>query len=729
MKQRGSLVFVSTTSTTTTTSLRSSSPHPSSTRPRLTFPDMYPRPDFERTGLRWQSLNGDWDFLFDDEDVGQKDRWFDLGLPAYVDLTGIGASNDSQFSESESITRKITDGTQSAIEGNFKSQKSAVTRNSLQTIKVPFVFQSPASGLNERGVHEVMWYQREITPPISEDEIKSGDRLLLRFGAVDYDAKVWVAGQYVGGHRGGHVPFDLDITDAVASSDANAPVPIIVRVYDSAYDLTQPRGKQYWGAKPESIFYTPSGGIWQNVWLETVTSSRIADSSNGTVIRSNDIDSGKLHASIAVAGRKAGFPYHVEIEASLAGVPVSKSEALKLPREKDNVEGTLSLRLSGEQISKLPETLTSSAPLDDARAWKDGVALWSPEFPSLYDLTIRLFDDSGETKLIDEVKTTTGMRSLDWTSGNGALNLNGRPYFQALCLDQGYWPDTFMTPPSPESLKADIELAKAMGFNGCRKHQKVEDPIFMYWADRLGYLVWGEMANAYQFSAQYVDRFNQEWLESVKRDINHPSIVTWTPVNESWGYTDLQANLEQRNHIRSLYYQTKTLDPSRPINDNCGWQHVLTDLSTFHDYSDSPALAETCSSLAGIFSPKANRPVWLPAIPPHDPGSAHVPGAPIICTEFGGVNIAPAKGAEDKEWGYTTAADPSDLLARIEKLVLAVVEGGHCSGFVWTQLSDIEQETNGLYAFDRTPKLPAAEVRAVMERALGVFYGNSKEVA
>ncbi|KAK8151822.1 family 2 glycoside hydrolase [Phyllosticta citrichinensis] len=680
----------------------------------------YPRPDFERSTLRWKSLNGPWDFLFDDDDAGLTERWQHKGLPAQVEVKGTGSGKPVAASDSESLTYKMVAGTQELLKGNLDIRGAVATKHEKRHIQVPFVFQSPASGINERGDHEVLWYERSIEDIRTPNEKERGDRVLLRFGAVDYDAKVWLGGQYVGGHRGGHVPFDLDISDAL-ESNPSGPVRLTLRVYDSAYDLTQPRGKQYWGAKPESIFYTPSGGIWQSVWLETVPAARIADSSNGTFLHSNDVDSGNLRGQIAVSGRKAGHAYSVELEASLGGFPVSKTSRLDLPKDADFARVELPLRLSQEQRERLPAEFLQRAPLDNERCWNDGVALWSPDFPLLYDLTLRLFDSTSQ--LVDETKTTTGMRSIDWTTGNGALKLNGRPIFQALFLDQGYWPDTFMTPPSSDALKADIEMAKNMGFNGCRKHQKVEDPVFLYWADRLGFLVWGEMANAYQFSHDYIERFNQEWTEAVKRDINHPSIVTWTPVNESWAYPSLHDNVDQRNHIRALYYLTKTLDPTRPINDNCGWQHVLTDLTTFHDYSDAPALAETCASLEGILGPKAGRGLFVEPIPGIDPGSAHKPGAVVMNTEFGGVNIAPAAadGAE-REWGYTTASDPQDLLQRIERLMKAVVQNGQCSGFVYTQLADIEQETNGLLSFDRKEKLPSAQIKAVVDEVLGMFY-------
>ncbi|KAM4062047.1 glycosyl hydrolases family 2, sugar binding domain-containing protein [Hirsutella rhossiliensis] len=677
----------------------------------------YPRPDFERTSLRWQSLDGPWHFLFDDDDVGLTSRWAQTGLPQEVAVQAAGAP--AAQTESESITQRIAAGTQELYKDNALTASAAGVVQRRRTIRVPYVFQCPASGIDDRGVHEVLWYERDIADLRTAEEKQQGRRLVLRFGAVDYAARVWVNGRLVGGHRGGHVPFQLDVTEAVdagASSSASSAHRLTVRVYDSAYDLTQPRGKQYWGAKPESIFYTPSGGIWQSVWLEVVPPASIADSTHGTVLQSNDIESGNLRCHVSVLGRRQGQGCSVEVEAGLGGVVVATSDRKHLSKETDSVDLELSMRLSQDQRSKLPASFVASAPLGDERCWRDGVALWTPEHPLLYDITIRLLDAQGN--VLDEVKSQTGMRSINWSRGDGLWRLNDRPYFQALCLDQGYWPDTFMTPPGPDGAKADIELAKRMGFNGCRKHQKVEDPLFYYWADKLGYLVWAEMANSYQYSPEYIDRFNQEWTESVRLAINHPSVVTWTPVNESWGYPSLKDNAEQRDHVRALYYLTKTLDPTRSINDNCGWEHVCSDLTTFHDYSDGPDLQKNCASLDLILGPKAGRDLFV--------GDAkHLPGAPIMCTEFGGVNIAPAKpegGAADRDWGYTTASDPQDLLARFERLVKAVTEGGHCCAFVYTQLTDIEQEANGLYSFDRKEKLDAAKVKTVIDEALRGFY-------
>ncbi|GAP87339.1 putative glycoside hydrolase family 2 protein [Rosellinia necatrix] len=702
--------------------------------------DAYPRPDFVHANHRWAPINDQWTILFDDEDVGLKESWHLNGVPDKVSVGGSSAPGDA---ETEADRRRIAAFPELVAKG-FEARKGKDHENAKTPIAVPFVFQTPASGLYEKDAHEVMWYERPVSDPRAKAEVVAGDRVLVRFGAVDYDVTLWVSGRLVGKHRGGHVPFDVDITDALtstvkdASDDSKDELRLVLRIQDSPYDLAQPRGKQYWAPQPESIFYTPSSGIWQPVALEVVPATRLGNSSAGTVLKATDIYSGVLDAEVSVLGRRAGHAYSVEIEGSLNGFSIGKKKE-NLPKDKDHASIKLPLALSEDQRKVASQSVTSIAPFDDTDSWHKGLALWSPDHPTLYDLTIRLFDSEG--RVIDEVRTYTGFRHLDWNKGDGTFRLNGKPLFQALCLDQGYWPETGMTPPTPESLKDDIVLAKNMGFNGCRKHQKVEDPVFLYWADKLGYLVWGEMANAYEFSAEYKDRMNQEWTEAVKRDINHPSVIAWTPVNESWGYPSLKDNVEQRDHIRHLYYLTKSLDPTRPVNDNCGWEHVLTDLSTFHDYSDAPALAASCTTLERTLDRDwAGRPLFVGAIADTgDPATRHRPGAPIICTEFAGVNIAAPRrattaGKEEEEelqpqggggdWGYTTATDSGDLVRRIEALVKAVVQGSHCSGFVYTQLTDIEQEVNGVYSFDRKEKIPAAEVKRIFDAAQKSYHDS-----
>ncbi|RDW86948.1 glycoside hydrolase family 2 protein [Aspergillus mulundensis] len=637
--------------------------------------DHYPRPDFTRKGLNWASLNGPWDFLFDDSNSGLSQEWHSTGLPTKTRIT------------------------------------------------VPYAFQTPASGINLQEAHEFIWYEREVQDIRSKSDIEANARLLLRFGAVDYECTIWVDGKQYAAHRGGYVPFDVEITDEFTEQKSNARVTL--RVRDSPTDLTQPRGKQYWGPVPESIFYTPTSGIWQNVWLEVVPAIRIADSSGGTVLQGDDIEGGFLRGVIALTGEKppAGETCSLRIAISFQGTDMAETTI-------DIGEGQLTapfeLNIRSENVSQHRSAFKSLPPWSPYPL-SDGLALWSPEYPNLYDVTMQLINSADEGQVFDEIHTTVGMRKIEWDNGDSTFRLNGKPYFQALCLDQGYWPETGLTPPSHNALKEDIILAKKMGLNGCRKHQKVEDPVFLYWADRLGYLVWGEIGNAYEFSEEYVERFNDEWEQVVKRDRNHPCVVAWTPVNESWGYKNLNDNARERAHIREVYKLTKSLDPTRPVNDNCGWEHVQTDLTTFHDYSDSAELANICNKLdGGILARKLNGEMFVDPIASRDgsvldPGSTFNPSLPVICSEFGGVNIAPAPDAaaagSERDWGYTTAADPNDLLARLEKLFQAVVHGGLICGFVYTQLTDIEQEVNGLYSFDRREKVPADKVRKLMEEA------------
>jgi hypothetical protein len=286
-------------------------------------------------------------------------------------------------------------------------------------------------------------------------------------------------------------------------------------------------------------------------------------------------------------------------------------------------------------------------------------ALWSPEEPNLYELRLELLDDSGP--VLDAVESYFGMRKVE--ARGGEVYLNNKPYYQRLVLDQGYFPAGLLTAPTEEDLRRDVELAKEMGFDGVRKHQKVEDPRWLYWADTLGLLVWGEMANAYQYSPGYVRRITSEWQEVVRRDYNHPCIVAWVPMNESWGVPELATDSTQREHLLAMYHLTRSLDPSRLVVSNDGWEHATGDLCTIHDYGDADGIA------------------------------------------FGG---------EDGEgWGYATVDSSEELLERYEALVVALRESEAVVGFCYTQLTDVEQEINGLLTYDRRPKAGLDRIREV----------------
>ncbi|MGE5482471.1 MAG: glycoside hydrolase family 2 TIM barrel-domain containing protein, partial [Bacteroidota bacterium] len=330
--------------------------------------------------------------------------------------------------------------------------------------------------------------------------------------------------------------------------------------------------------------------------------------------------------------------------------------------------------------------------------------LWSPETPELYDLTYRLY--LGQ-ELLDSVEGYMGLRWVNIDS-DGRLCLNGRPYYLKLVLDQGYWPEGLLTAPSDEALRADIEWGKAFGFNGCRKHQKVEDPRFLYWADRLGYIVWGEMANAYRYSEDYAERMLKEWLQIVARDYNHPCIIAWVPINESWGVNELAHDRRQVDHQLSLYHTLKSLDPTRFVMSNDGWEHACSDLLTVHDYSGPQELAHRYQSLdeALRFRP-GNRSLFAP-------GTTYS-GEPLLITEYGGIGFR--LGQQKQGWGYgNLAASEEELVQRYRAATEALFASPLVQGICYTQLTDVEQEINGLLTYDRRPKADPALIKAINDR-------------
>ena len=353
-------------------------------------------------------------------------------------------------------------------------------------IVAPFCYQSKRSGIGEMAFHDVVWYARTFEHASERDE-----RLLLHFGAVDYLATVWVNGAQVASHEGGHTPFSADVTHALAGR----PNVLVVRAEDPSKDVTIPRGKQYWKQESEGNFYTRTTGIWQTVWLEPVNRRRI-----DTLRLTPDVDDARVEVEVSVAG--------IEPEMSLRTTVEFEGEQV--------LEDTLSLCSSLVERS-LPLLRRGEAP--NAPHLAEWPALWSPEHPNLYDLRLELLDRGGE--VLDRVDSYFGMRKIEVKDGR--VFLNDHPLCQRLVLDQGYFPDGILTAPTDEDLRRDVELAKEKGFNGARKHQKVEDPRWLFWADTLGLLVWGEMANAYQYSPDYVRRMTAEWREAIMRDYNHPA--------------------------------------------------------------------------------------------------------------------------------------------------------------------------------------------------------------
>ena len=538
-------------------------------------------------------------------------------------------------------------------------------------IVVPFCYQSKLSGIGETAFHDVVWYARTFEYAPTDDE-----RLLLHFGAVDYRATIWVNGAQVASHEGGHTPFTADVTHALTGGD-NV---VVVRAEDPSRDVTIPRGKQYWKEESEGIFYTRTTGIWQTVWLEPVNLRRI-----DTLRLTPDVDAASVGVEISVTGIESGMSLRATVE--LDGERVLEDT---IGLTSSLVERSLPLHRRGE-VPETPQLAHWPRP-----------ALWSPEHPNLYDLHLELLDPDGE--VLDRVESYFGMRKIEVKDGK--VLLNDRPLYQRLVLDQGYFPEGILTAPTDEDLRRDVELAKEMGFDGARKHQKVEDPRWLFWADTLGFLVWGEMANAYQYSTDYVRRMTAEWQEAVMRDYNHPCIVAWVPMNESWGVPNLASDRSQTEHLLALYHLTRSLDPTRPVVSNDGWEHAITDLCNIHDYRDADALAKTYTNtrVSRRRRPPANRPIYVP-------GYAYR-GEPILVTEFGGIAFA----GDEEGWGYSTVADADEFLERYEALIAALLSSSPVQGFCYTQLTDVEQEVNGLLTYDRKPKVDPSRIREITAR-------------
>jgi hypothetical protein len=324
--------------------------------------------------------------------------------------------------------------------------------------------------------------------------------------------------------------------------------------------------------------------------------------------------------------------------------------------------------------------------------------LWSPERPTLIQATVRLL--AGE-ETIDEFSSYTALRSVSILRDR--FMLNGRPYLLRMVLDQGYWPDTLMAAPNDAALRKDVELAKAMGFNGVRKHQKIEDPRYLYWADRLGLLVWEEMPAAYRFTRTAIKRTIREWGEAIERDYSHPCIVAWIPFNESWGVPELTAMQSQRHAVEALYHLTKTLDATRPVIGNDGWESSATDIIGIHDYdANTEHLRQRYGDIKTeqLFDRRrpGGRVLTLDGYPHR--------GQPIMLTEFGGIALAGERAGTSPTWGYSSARDGAELAEMFGRLLETVVHTPLFSGFCYTQFADTFQEANGLLRADRTPKIP-----------------------
>lgn len=575
--------------------------------------------------------------------------------------------------------------------GDSGLERGLLERPLATSITVPFAPESELSGIGNTDFTEAVWYRRQLTIPAAW----AGRRTLLHFGAVDHDATVWVDGEEVVRHRGGFTPFTADL------GHRSGTVTVVVRARDD-HRGPQARGKQSTRYDNYECLYTRTTGIWQTVWAEPV-----ADVSLGRPRITPDVAGSTFHleqplrrSGTGTVGDRAGWTLTASVHDAAGEVVTATVRA--------------DLDLSPRQVLPVPA---------------DRVRLWGTEDPHLYDVTITLSDASGA--VVDTVESYAGLRSVS-IDGKAVL-INGRPVFQRLVLDQGYYPDGLMTAPSDEALLRDVELSIAAGFNGARLHQKVFEERFLFHADRLGYLVWCEFGDwgaieegssrrgEYQ---QPTPNFVSQWLEALERDYSHPSIVGWCGLNETrQGLTDRGQVLD--DVTRAMFLAAKAMDTSRPVLDSSGYSHRVleSDVWDSHNYTQDPArFAQEMSGLAQgrpDTNYGGNGEAW----------SLPYGGQPWFCSEFGGIWWRPDTDASDPDvdrgatssWGYGQApASEEAFHVRFEGLTGALLIDPLMFGYCYTQLTDVFQEQNGVYSFDRSVKLDVDRVRAAQQRPAAI---------
>ena len=597
----------------------------------------YPRPQFERS--EWVNLNGEWTYEFDLANTGFERRLF----------------------ENKGFADKII---------------------------VPFCPESKLSGVEHKDIITGIWYHRTIQAPATWSEKK----IMLHFGAVYYEAEVYVDGNFVGRHFGGSSPFALDVTKYLADGKVHD---LVVRANSDLRRRTQGAGKQSLRSFSYGCVYTRTTGIWQTVWLEATN-----DYSLDHIQVITDIDQ-----------------HHVVFTPRYYRTLASNTLTINI---KDN--GKLVAKKVMPQVEGMPIIV----PMKKYQTW-------SPENPKLYDVEYIISDKDG--KVLDRISSYLGMRKVH-TDGN-KVYLNNQPYYQRLVLDQGFYPDGIWTAPSDEALRRDIELSMAVGFNGARLHQKVFEERFLYWADKLGYLVWGEYASwGIDVSLPETARnFISEWQNIVIRDRNHPSIVTWTPMNETW-YPD---NVQYPRFVKDVYDTTHVTDPTRPVNTASGG--IITneyDICAMHCYEqDGETLKNTVynpetgafrhnrSRTQVLFKTSSGCPIVGDVVNKADFVQAVYDGKrPYILDEFGGIKCletTPGVELDQKgkprtaSWGYgKSAVTREDFYKRLAEQVDALLSiSDKVWGYCYTQLTDVEQEENGIFYYDRRAKYDAARLKQI----------------
>ena len=543
-------------------------------------------------------------------------------------------------------------------------------------IEVPFTYETRKSGIGDEAFHPCVWYER--TAEVGDYPFKD-HKLMLHFEGSDFLTKVWIDGTYAGEHQGGYSRFSFDITNLVSSGNFR----ITVKVEDLK-DRQQPRGKQRWVKENFECWYVQTTGIWKTVWMEYVPTVCLQS----------------VKMTPCLTERKLELEYHLDMPWTLEAREVAVEAAVSF---EGRLIATHVVTVEKDMAWEPVLTSVSLEKAEDQSPW--GIHTWTPDKPELYDITFQVI--VGE-RVWDVVESYFGMREIRIDGQN--ILLNGVPLYQRLILDQGYWEDSHLTPPDEAALIEDIDKIRAMGYNGIRKHQKTEDERFLSLCDRKGMLVWSEAPAAYLFSDSAVELFTTEWMQIVRQFYNHPSIITWVPFNESWGISQVKRKRDQQHFTEAVYHLTKSMDPFRPVIANDGWEHTVSDILTFHDYEEYGDRLKNryIQCRDGILANQVYHSGFRSAFAGHF--TYH--GQPVIISEFGGIAFDGNTG-----WGYgSKVAGEKEFLERFDSITTAVKEIPYVCGYCYTQVTDVQQEVNGLMDSRRQFKADPDKIREINER-------------
>ncbi len=576
------------------------------------YREEYPRPSFVRE--KWLNLNGSWDFQIGDKDPN-KDYISDL----------------SEYNDK---------------------------------IEVPFCPESKLSGIENRDFMRSVWYKRTFS--VSREQLFG--KVLINFGAVDYEADVYINGVKTGTHKGGYCSFSFDITEFLREGENT----VVVNAKDDNKNTTYPSGKQSEKYESEGCMYTRTTGIWQTVWLEFV---------NDSYIKTRKITPDASEGVIRIEGTVEN-PGNCEVLAEVYYKGEKKGEGKTAAANRGSFDFKVSVE--GE------------------------IKRWDVLAPEIYDITLKVIK-YGETA--DEVKTYTGFRTIELKDGK--FLLNGKPVFLRQVLDQGFHPDGVYTFPCKEDIEKDIDLAIEFGFNGARPHQKVFEELYLYYADMKGYLIWGEFPNwgcllNKKKNPKALKNFLDEWKEVLVRDYNHPSIIGWCPLNETWGKGSLCDSYSQK----AIYSETKKYDPIRPAIGSSGGYLYVTDIDDFHDYNaDAEVLKERVFNHNNGTMEEKKLPIHNKLEKDDLLTRRELKGLPVFLSEYGGISF---KNDDKVSWGYVKENNEEDFLNRYTAETSAILESG-CIGMCYTQLTDVEQEQNGLVTYDRRHKFSEEARKKIRE--------------